>query len=364
MSRIVRRFQPQGSSLQARLAGTPLASFRRRAAALLIDGLLVGILLLAVGVVLRRRATITSPDADISFEVGGILVFAATILYFGVSTWLGGGSTIGKRICGIRVVSLVHEHLTLWHCIERTLGYSASSLEAGFGFLQYFKHANCANSARPHRRDDCGERAEEAEGPRLTMQVSTAPAPLFPEHTSIETERLTIRLVRASDLPALYVINGDDAVTRFLPYETWRDSAAGDTWLQRASSMYATGEAGQFVIALRDAGAIVGTCLLFRIDRTSARAEIGYVLARKYWGAGYMLEAMRAFVAFAFDRLGLRRLEATVDPRNVASARVVERIGFVKEGVLRERSVMKGEITDSSLYGLLRGEWLGARPPP
>jgi RimJ/RimL family protein N-acetyltransferase len=122
--------------------------------------------------------------------------------------------------------------------------------------------------------------------------------------------------------------------------------------------MYAIGEAGQFVIVLREADAIVGTCLLFRFERASARAEIGYVLARKYWGAGYMLEAMRAFVAFAFDRLGVRRLEATVDPRNAASARVVERLGFVKEGLLRERSVMKGEITDSSLYGLLRADWL------
>ena len=187
-----------------------------------------------------------------------------------------------------------------------------------------------------------------------------AVAPLFPEHVSIETDRLTIRLVLASDLPALYAINGDDAVTRYLPYETWRDSAAGETWFQRASSMHAAGEAGQFVIVLREAGAIVGTCLLFRIDRANARAEIGYVLARKYWGAGYMIEAMRAFVAFAFDHLALRRLEATVDPRNVASARVVERLGFVKEGLLRERSVMKGEITDSSLYGLLRGEWLAA----
>jgi len=142
MTRTVRTFRPQGSSLQERLAGTPLASFRRRAAALVIDGLLLGLLLLALGVAFRGRAMITSADADISFEVGGILVFATTILYFGVSTWLGRGRTVGKRICRIRVVSLVHEHLSLWHCIERSLGYSASSLEAGFGFLQYFKHVN------------------------------------------------------------------------------------------------------------------------------------------------------------------------------------------------------------------------------
>ena len=62
------------------------------------------------------------------------------VLYFGLGTFLGKGATPGKRALGIRVVSLVHERMSLWHSIERALGYAASSLEAGFGFLQYFTH--------------------------------------------------------------------------------------------------------------------------------------------------------------------------------------------------------------------------------
>jgi len=183
-----------------------------------------------------------------------------------------------------------------------------------------------------------------------------------PEHTEIETDRLKIRLIKESDVPALFAINGDDAVTRFLPYETWKNSADGATWFERTSARLSAGEADQFVIVLRETGHIIGTCLLFRFDRASARAELGYVLARRYWGAGYMLEALQALIGFAFAQMGLRRLEAEIDPRNVASARLLRRLGFVREGVLRQRSSTKGEITDSGLYGLLSAEWPPALP--
>jgi uncharacterized RDD family membrane protein YckC len=63
-------------------------------------------------------------------------------LYFGLWTYFGHGQTLGKKLMKIRVISLVHEHLTLWHSIERSLGYGASILEGGFGFLQFFIHPN------------------------------------------------------------------------------------------------------------------------------------------------------------------------------------------------------------------------------
>src|SRR5262249_36998326 len=142
MPRIVRTFQPQGSNLQARLAGTPLASFRRRAIAIFIDGCLLALLVAVLAVLIGGGAKLESKRLDISLEMGGVGVAVITVLYFALSMWIGRGRTIGKRICGVRVVSLVHERLSLWHCVERSLGYSASWLEGGFGFLQYFKHVN------------------------------------------------------------------------------------------------------------------------------------------------------------------------------------------------------------------------------
>lgn len=176
----------------------------------------------------------------------------------------------------------------------------------------------------------------------------------LPAHPTIETSRLKIRLVERSDLPSLLEVNSNDEVTRYLPYESWKGIADGDAWYNRTTDRFATGEAGQFVIELQGTRRVIGTCLVFRFDKLSALAEVGYVLAREFWGAGYMYEAMSAFVAFGFEQLGLRRIEAEIDPRNVASAKLLERLGFVREGLLRQRWARKGEVTDSSLYGLLR----------
>jgi len=178
-----------------------------------------------------------------------------------------------------------------------------------------------------------------------------APAP-------IETERLTIRLVLDSDLPALMEVNSNEEVTALLPYPTWRSAQDAEAWLHRMRGIEATGLALQFVVVLRSAETAIGTCLLFRFDEGSARAELGYALGRAHWGQGFMQEALNALLGSAFATMGLRRLEAEVDTANVSSARLLQRLGFTKEGLLRQRWVTKGKAKDVEMYGLLRNEWL------
>lgn len=119
-----------------------LASFRSRALAFLIDGLIVALLLLLPGIVTRFTIDASERPLTLTLDFGALASFVITLLYFGLGTYLGNGATIGKRMLGIRVVSVTHAELSLWHSIERALGYAASSLEAGFGFLQYYTHAN------------------------------------------------------------------------------------------------------------------------------------------------------------------------------------------------------------------------------
>jgi len=180
--------------------------------------------------------------------------------------------------------------------------------------------------------------------------VFAAPPPL-------QSDRLIVRLVEERDLPALLEIHAVDEVTRFLPYATWQTLADAQAWYERALRHHAEGSALQFVIVAKDSGSVVGTCLLFRFEPASARAEIGYVLGQRYWGCGTMREALATLLAFAFNELSLRRLEAEVDPRNAASDRLLRRLGFKHEGLLRQRWVMKGEVKDANVYGLLRHEW-------
>jgi RimJ/RimL family protein N-acetyltransferase len=177
----------------------------------------------------------------------------------------------------------------------------------------------------------------------------------------IETPRLVLRIVRSSDLPDLLQVNGDEEVTRFLPYAAWKDLADGAAWFERMAGISATGAALQFVIEEKGTGRVIGTCLLFRYDAASARAEIGYVMGRASWRRGFTHEALAALVAHAFDACGLRRIEAEVDPANVASNRLLLKLGFTAEGLLRERWVSKGRTTDSNVYGLLSREWPGAK---
>lgn len=192
--------------------------------------------------------------------------------------------------------------------------------------------------------------------------MAARPMPGTPTlETSLRTERLVLRLVREEDLPSLLEMNADDAVTRYLPYDSWRGMDDAQAWMARAQARLAANEAWQFVIVLRESGRVIGSCLLFHFDLPNGRAELGYLLGQAHWGAGYMREAAGALVELAFGPAGLRRLEAEIDPRNEASARLLERVGFVKEGHLRERWDTKGEVSDSGLYGLLQRDWLASR---
>jgi RimJ/RimL family protein N-acetyltransferase len=106
----------------------------------------------------------------------------------------------------------------------------------------------------------------------------------------------------------------------------------------------------------------VGSCTLFQWSAKHRRAEIGYALDRSLWGQGIMTEALTALFDFAFGPLALHRLEADVDPRNARSLAILERLGFAREGLLRERFHVGGEIQDSLLLGLLARDWNGRRP--
>lgn len=148
----VSRYSANETERMRALAGVELAPFHRRAVAIGLDLVIGGLLFaaLSLAILFIRTGTIASPGAagapgDISVSLDffetwyGVLWW---VVYFGLATYLGNGQTPGKRVAGIRVVSLIHERLSLWHSVERALGYGASALEFGFGFAQYFVHPN------------------------------------------------------------------------------------------------------------------------------------------------------------------------------------------------------------------------------
>jgi RimJ/RimL family protein N-acetyltransferase len=173
----------------------------------------------------------------------------------------------------------------------------------------------------------------------------------------ITTPRVLLRWISEDDIDGLYEVFSDPRVMRYwssgplanreAAAELQREIASGN----KNESMFKWG------IALRESNNLIGTTTLFNLNLDNGRAEIGYAMASAYWGKGYMNEALQGLLTHAFKVMNLRRLEADVDPRNTASIRTLERLGFQREGFLRERWHVCGEIQDALFYGLLRREW-------
>ena len=143
-----------------------------------------------------------------------------------------------------------------------------------------------------------------------------------------------------------------------------REEGEARALVMRAQRQAAERTALRWSVVRRRDATVVGTCTLFAFDEQNQHAEIGYALGREHWGQGYMHEALVAVVDWAFRDLRLHRIEADVDPRNAPSVRALERLGFVREGLLRERWHVAGEVSDSLLLGLLRRDWRGPAPDP
>ena len=173
----------------------------------------------------------------------------------------------------------------------------------------------------------------------------------------LTTPRLLLRPLAEADAPAVFAIFSHPEVMRYWSSPPFTDLAQAERVVRNCQEGHATGEYRQFGIVRASDAAVLGTCTLFAFHAASRRAEMGYALGRPYWGAGYMHEALTALVDYAFTTLNLHRLEADIDPRNAASARTLERLGFRYEGLGRERWIVEGEISDTAWYGLLAREW-------
>ncbi len=141
MGKLIRTYEPENQDREHQLAGLRLASFQRRLGAFLIDMILVSVLFM-IGVSffggLASKLGLLDGSQDYNFQLNfdnwyGVATIA---VYFSLSHFVGKGKTVGKKLLKLRVVSLKHEKLGFWHCVERALGLGASALEAGLGYFQ------------------------------------------------------------------------------------------------------------------------------------------------------------------------------------------------------------------------------------
>jgi [ribosomal protein S5]-alanine N-acetyltransferase len=173
----------------------------------------------------------------------------------------------------------------------------------------------------------------------------------------LETPRLVLRELVIEDAEAVFRNSSDPQVARFLGRDP---DASLEVSLKRVQSCVDalkehTGI--RWAITLRGDPTLLGTVGFWKWNKPSFYAEIGYELGPAHWNKGYMTEAVRAALAFGFEHMDLNRVEANTDPDNLASRRVVEKLGFTHEATLRQNWFYAGKFLDSVIYGLLKSEF-------
>ncbi len=166
--------------------------------------------------------------------------------------------------------------------------------------------------------------------------------------------RVLLRPPRASDRESLYALFSSPQVMRYWSTPAWSELAAADAWFGRQQGFLSAGTGMTWAITHREDDILIGTVSLHAFFLEQARAEIGYTLHPSQWGHGLARDAVRQVLRHGFDTLGLRRIEADTDPDNRASCRLLEALGFVREGLLRERWQVGDLRSDTAFYGLLK----------
>ena len=174
---------------------------------------------------------------------------------------------------------------------------------------------------------------------------------------SLVTERLRLRAFTADDTDDLFAMHSDAHVLRYWDAPPWTDRARAQRHIARSHEMAEEGSGARLVLERRSDRGFLGYCAFTRWNPDYRSAALGYCLREQAWGQGYATEAARAVLTWAFEALPLNRVQAEADTRNHASRHVLEKLGFVLEGTLREDCVVDGVVSDSWVLGLLRRDW-------
>jgi RimJ/RimL family protein N-acetyltransferase len=174
---------------------------------------------------------------------------------------------------------------------------------------------------------------------------------------TLTTERLILRPMTAADASELHRLVNDPEIARntlMIPHPY--PEGLAEEWIATHDEKFEKNQEIVFGITLRDGGQFVGVIGL--IPEPHDQAEFGYWIGRDYWNRGYASEATAAVIAYAFERLGVNRVEALHFARNPASGRVMEKCGMHLEGTLRQARKKGDEYVDVRVYSILKGEWI------
>ncbi|WP_121612491.1 GNAT family N-acetyltransferase [Mesobacillus foraminis] len=183
------------------------------------------------------------------------------------------------------------------------------------------------------------------------MILDTEPFP------RLETKRLVLREVTTEDSNSLLKYLSDEEVMKYYglnPFESINDALDEISWYQ---SIQKNKTGIRWGITLKDQGAVIGSCGFHNSVSQHFRTEIGFELSKDHWGKGIAFEAVQAIIRYGFEHLELQRIEALIEPPNSSSQRLVEKVGFIREGLLRNYEFTCGKFDDLYMYSLLKQDF-------
>jgi RimJ/RimL family protein N-acetyltransferase len=180
----------------------------------------------------------------------------------------------------------------------------------------------------------------------------------------ITTERLLLRPFLPRDFDALYAYQSRSDVTRWLVWEARTEADVRVALGKKLASVAIVDEGDVLALAItrKDSGEQVGDVILQFVSAEHRTGEIGYIVHPDHQGFGYATEACREILRVAFEDLGLHRVVGRVEPRNLASARVLEKLGMRREAHFVENEFVKGEWQGELVYAILDREWPRSAP--
>jgi [ribosomal protein S5]-alanine N-acetyltransferase len=174
---------------------------------------------------------------------------------------------------------------------------------------------------------------------------------------TLHTARLLLRAFTQADADAIFALQSSAVVLRYWDSPPWSERARAERFIAGCKQMEQEGTGARLAIERAADGVFIGWCCLLEWNPDHRSASIGYCFDDAAWGQGFATEAAGALLQWAFVTLDLNRVQAETDTRNAASGRVLEKLGFAREGTLREDCIVNGEVSDSWVYGLLRRDW-------
>lgn len=177
---------------------------------------------------------------------------------------------------------------------------------------------------------------------------------VFHKFPVLETKNLTLRKILLTDQKEVYSIRSSKEAMKYFGKHPYKSPAEALGFVYSEVNAFQNHEGIRWAICLKNSDKLIGSAGFWRIDRRHLRGEIGYELLPEFWKKGIMYEALSAIINFGFEKMHFHSIEANTDPLNTASMKLLERLGFVKEGLLKESFYFDGKFYDNVLYSLVK----------